>query len=393
MSRRPLSPAHGNRIRHAPRREAATRAPSPWLRGCLAGALLAAAAPPPLGAQDVLPGIDVWTTPPGGTTFSDFSGNPIPADFFNPGSDPFFGTIVFGGQPLPDLGPPSAPSLFPTDTVVERLETAPMPGPATIPIEIKALSLVSVQPITVTYNGGQNPELWDVRAALSSVAPQTQGSMVIEQTCPQGGIFDSTLPVTPKLIFTRQSDLQVRVVDPAPTVDLGLGCTRGRWVYQPDALLGVLRLPPGAVTDGDFDHEPDPPLPGTSDFAPGVWDLTCDPECFVPPPMPQIKRLGPEEEILAAHGILPAQEPPPDADGDGLGDDADNCPNDFNPLQEDIEDDGVGDACDNCVYRYNPCQEDADGNGVGDVCENERFYNGVECGDFRGWDQVVPPPQ
>jgi hypothetical protein len=346
-------------------------------------------AAPPLRAQDVLPGIDVWTTPGGGTTVDDLAANPIPAGFFDPGSDPFDGRIIFGGQPLPDLGPPSAPSLFPTDTVVERLAPAPMPGPVTIPIEIVALSLVSSQPIAVTYNGGQNPEPWDVRAALSSVAPQAQGSMTIERLCPQGGIFTSDLPVTPKLIFTRQSDLQVRVLDPAPTVNLGFGC--GRWVHQPDVLLRVLRLPPGAVTDGDFDGVPDPPLPGTSNFAPGVWDLTCDPACLLPPPMPQVKRISSEDELLAAHGVLPAQQKPPDNDGDGVGDDADNCPNLFNPLQEDVDDDGVGDACDNCVYRYNPCQEDADGDGVGDVCEMEIFYDGVECRHLRAWTLVQPP--
>jgi hypothetical protein len=355
---------------------------------CLVLALLAGAAAAPLQAQDVLPGIDVWTTPGGGTSFDDFAANPIPADFFDPGSEPFLGIVLFSGQPLPDLGPPSAPSLFPTDTVVERLAPAAMPGPATIPIEIVALSLVSSQPITVTYNGGQNPELWDVQACLSSLAPQPQGSMTIARTCPGGGTFRSTLPVVPKLVFTRQSDLQVRVLDPAPQVTLDF--LTGRWVYQPDILLGVLRLPPGAVTDGDCDQIPDPPLPPTSSFAPGVWDLSCDPACLAPPPMPQIKRISSEEELLAAHGILPAQQKPPDDDGDGVGDDADNCPNDFNPRQCDVDDDGVGDPCDNCVYRYNPCQEDFNGNGVGDVCEDEIFYDGFERGNLRAWGDCGP---
>ncbi|QLQ10948.1 MAG: PKD domain-containing protein [Nocardioidaceae bacterium] len=34
-----------------------------------------------------------------------------------------------------------------------------------------------------------------------------------------------------------------------------------------------------------------------------------------------------------------------DADDDGIPDDTDNCPNDFNPGQEDSDDDGIGDAC------------------------------------------------
>ena len=37
-----------------------------------------------------------------------------------------------------------------------------------------------------------------------------------------------------------------------------------------------------------------------------------------------------------------------DADNDGIFNGMDNCPDDFNPYQEDIDEDGLGDACDNC---------------------------------------------
>ena len=50
------------------------------------------------------------------------------------------------------------------------------------------------------------------------------------------------------------------------------------------------------------------------------------------------------------HGSIcpePGDVPPDaDADGDGVGDAEDNCPDDENPLQEDVDDDGIGDACD-----------------------------------------------
>ncbi|MEW6049744.1 MAG: hypothetical protein AB1644_01595 [Candidatus Zixiibacteriota bacterium] len=58
----------------------------------------------------------------------------------------------------------------------------------------------------------------------------------------------------------------------------------------------------------------------------------------------------------------------PDTDGDGIPDDQDNCPFDYNPGQEDGDLDGVGDVCDNCPYDYNPLQEDTDGDGIGDSC-------------------------
>ncbi|MCH9030988.1 MAG: hypothetical protein IIB00_01830 [candidate division Zixibacteria bacterium] len=46
-------------------------------------------------------------------------------------------------------------------------------------------------------------------------------------------------------------------------------------------------------------------------------------------------------------GIVPVIVglPGPDSDGDGIPDDFDNCPNIFNPLQEDVDGDGLGDSC------------------------------------------------
>ena len=46
-----------------------------------------------------------------------------------------------------------------------------------------------------------------------------------------------------------------------------------------------------------------------------------------------------------------------DSDSDGVNDDLDNCPNNFNPSQRDSDDDGLGDTCDpNCpdLDGFNP---------------------------------------
>ncbi len=75
-----------------------------------------------------------------------------------------------------------------------------------------------------------------------------------------------------------------------------------------------------------------------------------------------------------------------DADGDGVYDIYDNCPNNANPSQTDSDYDRLGNACDatndtdsdndgvannldNCPNNANANQADSDGDGIGDVCE------------------------
>ncbi len=60
---------------------------------------------------------------------------------------------------------------------------------------------------------------------------------------------------------------------------------------------------------------------------------------------------------------------PPDADGDGVLDDVDNCPKVANKDQADSDKDSLGDVCDNCKLLANPDQKDEDGDGSGDVCD------------------------
>lgn len=65
-----------------------------------------------------------------------------------------------------------------------------------------------------------------------------------------------------------------------------------------------------------------------------------------------------------------------DTDGDGVPDDADNCPLTFNPGQEDLDGDGVGDACDNCILVPNADQRDTDGDGYGNICDGDLDNSG-----------------
>lgn len=329
-------------------------------------------------------GIDLWETPPGGTTFQDFALTPLPPGFFDScapplsSSDPFGATIVFGGQPLPTF-PPGI--LGPTDTIVRRLEPLELPLPGaidTVPIEIVALSLHSVQPIVVTYNGGTSPETWIVRACLSD-QPQQSGTMTVERglECEGfGGTFNSTLPVQPKLIFVRPSDLCTIEFDGAEAglPPLEFATPDGHWLPIAPPHLNLIQEPLGGVqVDGNCDGFPDPqPLPPTGDFHPGLRLLRC-PGSACDGSQP-VKRMTLEQAQLAQHGVLPAEAPAPDVDSDGVPDPGDNCapplaPPLFNPEQTDSDDDGIGDACDNCPQQCNVGQQDGDGDLAGDVCD------------------------
>lgn len=149
-------------------------------------------------------GQDLWTTTP--QSSKDFVGDPIPADFFEPGSDPFDGVIALQGEPLPGLGD--------TDTIIERKGDGNVPNVGdsdVIDIEIVALSLRSVDPIQVDV--ASSPTFWDVFVDLSPNAP-SPGTINATKTHVDGGTYQSALQVVPRFTFTKVGDPgEVRVLD------------------------------------------------------------------------------------------------------------------------------------------------------------------------------------
>jgi len=71
---------------------------------------------------------------------------------------------------------------------------------------------------------------------------------------------------------------------------------------------------------------------------------------------------------------------------DGVGDACDNCPQLYNPDQEDDQDcDGPNDNQDNCPEDPNTNQEDRDDDGLGDVCDlcvSRAYFNVLDRFDF-----------
>jgi len=299
----------------------------------------------PLRAQIILPpGEDGWQTGvPQGEVQStvDFGAFPIPGGFFGPGSDPFMGRVVLRGEPL-RTSPPNA--LGSTDTIVRRLSHVNVPiggSPQPVPIEIVALNLVSCQPITVTYNNGTNPEAWTVNVRLSN-QPQQVGQMMISASHQDGGTFDSQLFVTPQFIFTPLSGGPSLGIPVGPTI--GLGSARATWTlvggpggFSPGA-HGVDPLPPGVCVDVYGTGGCTYTTGGSSNFQVGFGTTTCVPPTFECPYRP----LSMEEGFYARHGVFP----PGDSDGDGYGNECDNCPSTPNQDQKDSDGDGEGDACD-----------------------------------------------
>ena len=234
------------------------------------------------GTAIVPAGHDLLETDPS-QTYQDLN---LPPDFFGPGCEPFAGRVFLRGDPIGTFM--GFGGLGPTDTIVRRLADAPAPE-ATIPIEIVALNLVSVEPIIVTCGGlGQQ---WELRAQIfeGPNPPQIPGSMTIRHEFPDGGTFDALLPVMPLLTFTRVDGPGVIGPFPPPGGPINFQSTNVPWCHT----ANPLDIPPGNLVIER------PPL--TSNFFPGI---TC-PEVGGQ----RIKEYFGEQALLAAHGVRPAEVP------------------------------------------------------------------------------------
>jgi hypothetical protein len=83
-------------------------------------------------------------------------------------------------------------------------------------------------------------------------------------------------------------------------------------------------------------------------------------------------RLGLTTALESTDAAWVLSDVPMDADGDGVIDAIDLCPNTPDPDQGDGDEDELGDACDKCPAVPNPDQMDTDNDGEGDLCDDDR---------------------
>jgi carbonic anhydrase/acetyltransferase-like protein (isoleucine patch superfamily) len=161
----------------------------------------------------------------------------IPPDFFGPGSQPFVGTVQLAGLPLETAGPFE---LGTADTVIRRLDPLRLPPPDStiaVPIEMVALSLVSVNPITVTYPSGPSQQ-WQVFVQPGALSPAAAlGQMTLHRS--GGSTFDVQLPVLPTLIFSNNLAGTRTMTLPVQT----LQGSNGVWSANGGCATDSLRVP------------------------------------------------------------------------------------------------------------------------------------------------------
>jgi hypothetical protein len=205
-------------------------------------------------------GIDPWRTPGNGTTFVDFSKNPIPAGFFCFKSAPFTGRILLRGVPVA-TGEPGV--LGKTDTIVQRLDDAVFNknGVARTRVQVRALQLESLQSIQTACGA------FKAEVRLNGEQPVTNMRIVRENG--NGGRFFAPIAVNAKLVFTPVGRSSNEILEVSRHVRFPANIGH-EWASQ-SGLEKRTRRSGFLLVDTDGDRVPDTYLPGTSPgFAAGI---------------------------------------------------------------------------------------------------------------------------
>lgn len=176
-------------------------------------------------------GVDLFVVLPGSSV--NFAGPyALPADFFGPGSDPFTGVVDVQGVPLEPDPICQGGSPLPGEIIIRR-DPIVLPDPPAvqeIEIEIVQMKLVSVSPITVTFNGGQNPELWNVEIVpilpQPPVVPPCKRQIELLRDSELGGDFTTTYAYDSLYRLIRETNPGPPLEMTPPVDEFG---GQGRW--------------------------------------------------------------------------------------------------------------------------------------------------------------------
>lgn len=214
---------------------------------------------PAMAGEVIHAGSDLWQTAGAGSTYTSFSEDPIPADFFCPGSPPFAGRIELEGLPLA-TDPPGF--LGSVDTVVQRLDDATFDerGVARTRLQLLALSLASREPIDM---GCERP--FDVTVSLAGEQPMTE--MKILRANADGGTYVAPLALRVRTTFTPAGRTAGEPLRLYRDIRLGPGTNS---VWATSDRLGTTAWGKPVRVDTDGDGAADAILPGRSNFITGV---------------------------------------------------------------------------------------------------------------------------
>ena len=239
----------------------------------------------PVAAQTIPAGIDVWTTKNDGNTWADFSNNPLPANFFCPGSPAFAQVVPLRGLPIVTN---PAGVLNQTDTIIQRLQSVTFSnGVGSTPIQVRAVCFQEKNLLSIACSSGTTTFKTRVR-----INPNV--SAVTTMTIYQGGTYDASL-VVPGLVSFINTATGQSTAEAPETVNLSV--TGASWASQPGT-GGVTWGSSVTVAQG-CNASPNLTLPGVSpNFAAG-WSGSCNPPCPT-----VVQHNGP-------HPVTPVPPPPP----------------------------------------------------------------------------------
>ena len=251
----------------------------PCILSLLALATLLAA---PAGAQAAVPPLNPGTvllsTPAGAGTAVDFASNPIPADFFCPGSAPFNGAVALQGVPLATN---PAGITGGADTIVEHLTTGTFntSGVASFSAVLRAMRLRSSGTLAVTCGDGSTTS-WRVDVCACGTQTATKVVAKLDPACNNCGTATGTLAVNVCVTFTDVNSGRVAgPIRQTLTLNLTNSGTGGTpWCFRPGLGEPVVSQP--FQVDTNCDNQPDLTVRPSANFHTGYKCATQGQDCL-----------------------------------------------------------------------------------------------------------------